>query len=84
MKAEYKLQHTGEHVISEALRFHRMMKLNEKCWKNAKTKKEKDQFEEASLQFRARWAVCMDIIEYLDIEEKYWEAYGKQMENGEQ
>lgn len=81
MKAEYKLQIVGEHLIAEALRFRDNMKLNEKAFNNAKSKKEKDEFEEGALQYRARWAVCMDIIERLGIEEDYYIALNKHLDN---
>lgn len=74
MKAEYKIERIGESVIAKAHRFHNMMHLNEKYWKEAKTKTEKKQFEEGVLLYRARWSVCMDIIEELGIEEKYYDT----------
>lgn len=81
MKAEYKLQMVGEHLIAEALRFRDNMKLNERAFQIAKTKQEKDAFEEGSHQYRARWAVCMDIIERLGIEDEYYTALSKHLDN---
>lgn len=81
MKAEYKLQMVGEYLINEAIKFWDDMKLNEKAFQIAKTKKEKDAFEEGSLQYRARWAVCMDMIDQLGIEEEYFTAWNKHLDN---
>ena len=81
MKAEYKLQMIGEHLIAEAIRFRDSMKLNDKAFKIAKTNKEKDVFEEGSLQYRARWAVCMDMIERIGIEDEYYTALNKHLDN---
>lgn len=81
MKAEYKLQMLGEHLITEAIRFRDYMKLNEKAFNIASSKKEKEDFEEGAIQYRARWAVCMDIIERLGIEEDYYIALNKHLDN---
>lgn len=81
MKAEYKLQMMGEYLINEAIKFWDDMKLNEKAFQIAKTKKEKDDFEEGACQYRARWAVCMDMIDRLGIEEEYITAWNKHLDN---
>ena len=79
MKAEAKIESLDKYLVERALHFHKMMKLNEKAYQLAKTKKEKSEFEEGALMFRARWASIMDIIEREGIEEKYYEAYAKEL-----
>lgn len=71
---ENKVERIGDMMIAKAHRYYNMMRMNEKCWREAKTKIGKKEFEEGALLFRARWAVCMDIIEELGIEEKYYET----------
>ena len=78
MKAEYKIERLGESVIAKAHRFHKLMQLNAKCWKESKNKTEKNKFEEGVLMYRARWSVCMDIIEELGIEDKYYDTIDKE------
>lgn len=82
MKAEIKIESLDNYLIEKALRLYKMMKLNEEAYQKAKTKREKSEFEEGTLMFRARWATVMDIIEHEGLEERYYEAYGKELENG--
>lgn len=70
----------NNYLIEKAIRLNKMMKLNEKAYQQAKTKKDKSEFKEGAILFRARWATVMDIIEHEGIEEKYYEALIKEID----